>query len=195
VRPEPRLSRLLHLDRTLAPKGEDRIGNLERENKGMNNEEGYLMTQDGLRLHYKKVGCGPAVLIPNGLYLFDDFNQRADQRTLIFYDLRNRGLSDTVTDRRKLELGLLNDVHDLDTVRRHFDLCDVDLLGHSYMGPMIVLYAMNYGQYVRRLILIGCDAASGRDAIPVASDWRRQHSNRGACPTGPTAAEPRISRS
>jgi len=138
----------------------------KQESERVKTEEGYLMTEDGLRLYYKRAGCGPATLIPNGLYLFDDFNQLADRRTLIFYDVRNRGLSDGVADRRKLELGILNDVHDLDAVRRHFDLCEIDLVGHSYMGLMIVLYALNYGRYVRRLIQIGAMQPVARTQYP-----------------------------
>ena len=49
----------------------------------MKTEQGYVMTEDRLRLFYKKTGRGPAILIPNGLYLFDDFSHLADHRALI----------------------------------------------------------------------------------------------------------------
>jgi len=65
--------------------------------------EGYVTTQDGVRLFFRRAGSGPkAVLIPNGMYLLDDLEYLAGERTLIFYDLRNRGRSDHVNDRSKL---------------------------------------------------------------------------------------------
>jgi hypothetical protein len=88
----------------------------------MKTKQGYAMTEEGVRLFYKWTGRGPAIVIPNGLYLFDDSRYLADHRALIVYDVRNCGLSDRIADSNKLERGILNDVEDLDAVRRHFDL-------------------------------------------------------------------------
>ena len=63
-----------------------------------------------------------------GWYFVDDFKQLADGRTLVVYDPRNRGRSDTVSDRARLEGGIMNDVADLDAVRRHFKADKVDLI-------------------------------------------------------------------
>ena len=98
----------------------------------MRPSEGYVATEDGVRLFFQKVGSGvQTVIIPNGIYLFDDFKRFADGRTLIFYDLRNRGRSDTVGDGAKLARGIHHDVDDLDAVRRHFGVSRVDAIGHS----------------------------------------------------------------
>jgi hypothetical protein len=60
-------------------------------------ETGYLTSFDGTRLFYTKVGGGPeVVLIPGRLFLFPDFQILAKRRTLIAYDMRNRGQSDAV---------------------------------------------------------------------------------------------------
>jgi pimeloyl-ACP methyl ester carboxylesterase len=75
--------------------------------------------------------------------------------TLIFYDVRNRGRCDTVTDEAKLARGILQDAADLATVRSHFGITQVDLIAHSYMGLMAALYAMNYPAHANRLALIG----------------------------------------
>jgi hypothetical protein len=73
--------------------------------------EGFVRTEDGLRLFFQKVGSGPeTVLIPNGIYLFDDFEWLASERTLIFYDTRNRGRSDHVHDGSQLAMGIHHDV-------------------------------------------------------------------------------------
>ena len=118
--------------------------------------ESYVTTQDGVRLFCRKLGDGPnAVIIPNAIYMFDDFQQLAHGRTLIFFDLRNRGNSDSVTDPQKLAGGIHQDVDDLEAVRRHFGLEKASVIGHSYLGMMVVLYAMNYPQHTGRVVQIG----------------------------------------
>jgi len=118
--------------------------------------EGYVTTEDGVRLFFQKIGSGAqTVIIPNGIYLFDDFKRFAGGRTLIFYDLRNRGRSDTVSDSAKLARGIHHDVDDLDAVRRHFGVTRIDAIGHSYMGLMVALYAMKYPAHVNRVVQIG----------------------------------------
>ena len=118
-------------------------------------EEGYLHTDDGLRLYFQKLGSGPEVILPNGLYLFEDFKYLADHHTLIFYDVRNRGRSDAVTDASKLARGVVQDADDLDTVRRYFGIAKADLIGHSYMGLMLGVHAEKYPDHVNRAVQIG----------------------------------------
>jgi proline iminopeptidase len=117
--------------------------------------EGHIATKDNVRLFYRKVGSArKMVLIPNGMYYFDDFKPLADARTLVFYDVRNRGRSDTILDGAKLALGIQNDVEDLELVRMHFGNEKVDLLGHSYIGLMIALYALKYPVRVNRMVQV-----------------------------------------
>jgi proline iminopeptidase len=117
--------------------------------------QGYVLTDDGVRLFFETVGTGAQrVVIPNGFYLVDDFKPLADGRTLIFYDVRNRGRSEAVTDLSKLARGIHDDVDDLEAVRRHFGLDKLNLIGHSYMGLMLILYAMKYGSHVNRIVQI-----------------------------------------
>ncbi len=89
----------------------------------MQTSDGYVTMQDGVRLYFQKIGRGAeVVVIPNGLCFRDDFRHLGDWRTLIFYDVRNRGRSDTVTEPAKLARGIQQDVDDLDVVRRHFGI-------------------------------------------------------------------------
>ncbi len=121
--------------------------------------EGYVTAADGVRLFFQKVGDGRStVIVPNAIYLFDDFKYLAAEHTCIFYDLRNRGRSDAVTDEALLEGGVHNDVRDLDAVRRHFELEKVSILGHSYVGAVVALYAMEYPDNVNRVVQIGPSA-------------------------------------
>ena len=118
--------------------------------------DGYITMDDGVRLFFQTVGSGPkTVVILNGFYLFDDFKRLANARTLIFCDLRNRGRSDHIVDASKLTRGVDQDVDDLDVVRRHFGVGRVDLIGHSYAGIIVTLYAMTYAAHVNRAVLLG----------------------------------------
>jgi proline iminopeptidase len=118
--------------------------------------EGYIKLDTGIRLFFKKIGNAQnIVIIPNGLFLFDDFQHYAESHTLIFYDLRNRGFSDTVTEPSQLIRGVEQDVEDLESVRKHFQIDKVNLIGHSYIGLMVGLYAIRYESSVNRVIQIG----------------------------------------
>ncbi len=118
--------------------------------------EGYITTEDGVRVFFRKVGnAANLVLIPNGMCLFDDFKCFADSHTLVFYDVRNRGLSDPVGDKSKLVRGIHQDVEDLNAVRRYFGANQIDLIGHSYIGLMVALYATKYPTHINRVVQIG----------------------------------------
>lgn len=117
-------------------------------------EEGYVTADDGARLFYRKTGKGrQAVVIPLGFMLFDDFKRLAPGRTLIFYDMRNRGRSDAVSDPQRVTIQ--DDVRDLEKIRRHFKLTKINLIGESYLGLMVVMYAMDHPEHVDRIIQIG----------------------------------------
>ena len=133
--------------------------------------EGHVTTDDGVRLWFQTVGSGPQVVVlPNGFHLLQDFSCLAPGRTLVFYDVRNRGRSDTVTDPAKLVRGIHNDVDDLDAVRRHFGLERLNLIGHSYMGLMVILYAMKYPAHVDRIVQIGPMPPDPRKQYPPVAD-------------------------
>ncbi len=117
-------------------------------------QEGYVTTADGVRLFYQKVGSGtPSVIVPARLFLFRDFQRLAKDRSLIFYDMRDRGRSDAVNDPKRLTIQ--NDVDDLETVRKHFAVDKPDLIGFSYLGMMVMLYATQHPDHVRRIVQIG----------------------------------------
>ncbi len=122
----------------------------------MTTSEGYVPMADGVRLYYQRAGTDARlILLPNGVYLFDDFKHLAQGRSLVFYDVRNRGRSDTVTDSAGLARGIHHDVEDFDEVRRHFGADSVGLIGHSYVGLTVVLCAMQYPSLVDSVVQIG----------------------------------------
>ena len=132
----------------------------------MTQSEGTIVTADGLHLFYQTLGSGsPAVVVPNGTPYAGDFAPLARNRTLIMYDVRNRGRSETVTDATRLERGILHDVDDLDAVRAHFGLQDMMLIGHSYVGFTVIMCAKRYPAHVTRVVQIG----------PMQPDQRTQY--------------------
>jgi len=133
----------------------------------MFSNEGFLTTRDGLRLYFRVLGDGSdIVLIPNGIVLVGDFEPLAAGRTLIFYDVRNRGRSDCATDPVVLERGILNDVDDLDDVRRHFGAEGIAVIGHSYVGFTVAVCAKTYPRTVRRIVQIGALGPDPRKQYP-----------------------------
>jgi len=121
----------------------------------MTMSEGYVTADDGLRLFYRRVGEGPLTLVLNGVPLVDDFTPLADNRSIVFFDNRNRGRSDAIRDRSQIERGVHHDVDDLDAIRRHFGAAQVDVIGHSYAGVTAALFAMKYPAQTNRIIQIG----------------------------------------
>src|ERR1700719_2123745 len=117
-------------------------------------DEGYVTASDGARLFYRKAGSGAqTVIVPLGFILFRDFQSLAKNRTMIFYDMRNRGHSDSITDSSRISIQA--DVDDLEAVRRHFHAQKVSLVGESYLGMMVVLYATQHPEHVERIVQIG----------------------------------------
>jgi len=117
-------------------------------------ETGYVTSRDGVHLYYAKVGSGSeTAIIPGRLFTLRDFQRLAAGRTLIFYDMRNRGLSDPVADVSKISLQ--HDIDDLEEVRAHFGVEKPDLVGFSYLGKIVVLYAIQYPNHINRIVQIG----------------------------------------
>jgi proline iminopeptidase len=116
--------------------------------------ESWVPVEGGLQLYARVVGQGPAtVIVPGAAYLVRDFARLADRRTLIFYDPRSRGGSDLVLDGARL--GLERDIEDLEAVRAHFGVGRVSVVGFSYLGVVVALYAAKYSDHVERVVQIG----------------------------------------
>jgi proline iminopeptidase len=82
-----------------------------------------------------------------------EFERLAKGRTLIFYDMRSRGRSDSITD--KSRLGMAFEISDLEVIRQHFKIDSISLIGWSYLSAMVALYAMEYPDHVKQLIQVG----------------------------------------
>jgi pimeloyl-ACP methyl ester carboxylesterase len=118
-------------------------------------ERGFFTLQDGARLCFERHGSGPQlVVVPGGPYLRDDLAPLLPGRTLLLYDLRHRGRSDAAFAPGEA-LGVLADVADLEAVRRLLGVERLRLLGHSYVGFVIGLYAARHAGRIERMVQIG----------------------------------------
>jgi proline iminopeptidase len=117
-------------------------------------EEGYLPTEHGLRLFYRRVGEGPdIVVVPSGSWLEADMGPLINpQRTWIFFDTRGSAASDTVTDSTQVAAGY--ELRDLEAVREFFQIDRMALLGWSMFGPIAARYAAAYPQHVSRVVMM-----------------------------------------
>lgn len=117
-------------------------------------DTGWIAGADGVRLYYEKIGSGPRTLIvPGRLFLARDLAPLGEHHTVILYDMRNRGRSSRVEDGALLTIQ--KDVEDLEAVRRHFKVERFVPVGYSYLGFMVVLYALDHPDRVDRLVQLG----------------------------------------
>ncbi len=120
----------------------------------MPTEEGYCPVADGIRLYYQIYADGPTtIVIPNASSWAADLVPFAPGHTRIYYDLRCRGRSDPVTD--PAEIGMEQDIRDLDLLRQYFGVEQMALLG------MVV--CRGHGRAVCRTLSAAGDAPA---------DWR-----------------------
>ena len=139
--------------------------------------EQFLAVEDGLRLRYCTLGSGAdVVLIPGACWLDRDWEPLAHGRTLVFYDSRGRGGSDTVTDLSKI--GLRQEVEDLEALRQHLGLRQFCLVGWSYLAVVVAQYTRSILSGVRHSV-----ATHRRVATP-AQPVQREKSTRSRRATG-----------
>jgi pimeloyl-ACP methyl ester carboxylesterase len=112
-----------------------------------------ITTPDGVELHCEVAGGGTdAVVLPLACWTLPDLLPLVDGRTLVAYDPRGRGASDSLD--RSQAFGLDADVADLERVRAALGLERISLVGWSYFGGVAAHYAAAYPARVARLALL-----------------------------------------
>jgi pimeloyl-ACP methyl ester carboxylesterase len=129
-------------------------------------------------LYYERCGSGPqVVLVPNRLFM-PEFRQLCrPERTVIQYDMRNRGNSSRVADTALITIG--HDIEDVEALRRHFRAERVSLIGYSYLGLMVAAYATAHPARVERMVQIG----------PVPREFGTSYPADQTAPEAPLSAE------
>lgn len=130
--------------------------------------EGYVVADDGARLHYRVEGAGRDTLIvvhggPGNTMesIRADFGPAANGRRVIYYDQRGNGGSTLESDPSRLTIS--RHVADLEAIRLHFGVEKMALLGNSWGGLLAAYYAIAHPQHVARLVL--------HDPAPPARIW------------------------
>jgi len=120
--------------------------------------EGYFVTPDNVKIFYKIEGRGSEALVAvhggpgNSLEsIRADFEPLAKGRRVIYYDQRGQGRSELLSDGKKL--GYEQHVADLEALRVHFKLERMSLIGNSWGGLLISLYAVAHPDRIERMIL------------------------------------------
>lgn len=119
-------------------------------------EEGFKEV-NGTKLFYRIVGVGePIVMVHGGpgsnmLHLLPYCDTLASSFKLIYYDQRGCGKSSPLRDSQTASWR--DHVEDLEALRRAFGLEKMNLLGHSWGGGLVMLYAITYPERVKRLII------------------------------------------
>jgi pimeloyl-ACP methyl ester carboxylesterase len=117
-------------------------------------EEFHAETEDGAQLYGRILGTGPdTVIITPAVYLARDLEPLSAGRTLIFYDPRSRGGSDHISDPQRLGIGF--EVSDIGAVRAHFGINRFSVIGWSYLGAVVGLYAADFPEHVKSVVQIG----------------------------------------
>lgn len=129
----------------------------------MKGETGQLTTADGRTLAYRRLGSGPTLVChPGGpgfssLYLAN-LGGLDEALELVLLDPRGTGGSDPAADYQ------IDDyADDLEELRAHLGLEQMQLLGHSHGGVAATAYAAKHPERVERLILASTLARFGAE--------------------------------
>jgi proline iminopeptidase len=123
-----------------------------------------FQTSQGNTLSYYLSGSGPMLVChPGGpgfssLY-FGDLAGLNKERTLILVDPRGTGDSSRPTDARAYAFD--DYANDLEELRTHLEVDQLDLFGHSHGGAVAMWYAASFPERVRRLVLASTLARFG----------------------------------
>jgi len=116
--------------------------------------EGHVRAPDGTRLYYRRLGQGPRTLVvPLAAWWGTQADVLADRMQVVLYDPPGRGRSDSIAD--EAPAGLDHGVSAIEEVRRQLGLERISLMGWSYLGVLVVLYAAEHPDAVERVVQVG----------------------------------------
>lgn len=133
--------------------------------------EGFVTTDDGIKLYYVEKGSGPDALVaPVAFYLEPHLlDALSKHRRVVFYDPRNRGRSDAA---KLSNVSLDRQIEDLEALRAALGIEKMALLGWSGLGMEMAVYTLRHPERVTRLIQLS-------PVPPAASIMREAGDTRG----------------
>ncbi len=134
--------------------------------------EGYLTGAENAELYYRVMGSGEdtIVVIHGGPgagmnSILPSVEPLAQKYVLIFYDQRGGGQSELPTDTTKLQAQYF--VEDLEAVRKHFGLEQMNVIAHSFGSVLVAQYALKYAGHLRRLVFHGATGPRRSEAAKI----------------------------
>jgi|GEM_PF-469644 len=132
---------------------------------------GYIEV-DGANLYYEMMGSGPQLVLLHDLLLHREvwdgqFEVLAKESTVIRYDQRNYGLSDSSNTNYV-------DIEDLHALLQFLEIDRATLIGSSYGGQVALDFALTYPDKVAALVLVGApiSGVSFPDNDASSIEWR-----------------------
>jgi proline iminopeptidase len=118
--------------------------------------EGFVPVAPDVRLYYRRLGSksDSVVVAPAAAWWGHQLDVLAGEHAVLLYDPRGRGKSDP-TRPEGTGVGLDEEIEDLEHLRRELQLGRISLIGWSYLGAVVALYAARYPQHVQRLVQVG----------------------------------------
>jgi pimeloyl-ACP methyl ester carboxylesterase len=116
--------------------------------------EGLVNVAEDLRLYYRWLGSKreSPIVAPMATWWGPQLDRLANEHAVLVYDPRGRGRSDP---RPETGGSLDDELEDLERLRRALHLEVISLIGWSYVGAVVALYAARYLQHVRRVVQVG----------------------------------------
>ncbi len=146
-------------------------------------EKGTTFQAPGATLYVEVLGAGSGapLIVVNGGPGFDHTYEHvavpgttsawetlAKKRRVVFYDQRGNGRSAALKPGQPC--GLAEQIEDLEAVRAHLGADQIDLLGHSWGGFLVMAYAARHPEHIRHLITVDSAAPRWNDTVFLFKD-------------------------
>src|SRR5262245_52920972 len=146
-------------------------------------EKGQTFQAPGATIYVEVLGSGSGVplVVVNGGPGFDHTYEHvalpgttsawetlAKKRRVVFYDQRGNGRSGALKAGQSCKLA--DQIDDLEAVRAHIGTPQMDLLGHSWGGYLVMAYAARHSEHIRRLIVVDSAAPKWSDTVFLFKD-------------------------
>ncbi|HEY0476848.1 MAG TPA: alpha/beta fold hydrolase [Kofleriaceae bacterium] len=146
-------------------------------------EKGSTFQAPGATLYVEVLGNAPGVplIVVNGGPGFDHTYEHAAvpgatsawdtlsrKRRVVFYDQRGNGRSGALKPGQTCTLA--DQIDDLEAVRAHLGVDQIDLLGHSWGGFLVMAYAARHPGHIRHLITVDSAAPKWSDTVFLFKD-------------------------
>jgi len=142
-------------------------------------DEGYLTGAEEAQIYYRVIGSGQdsVVVIHGGPgagmhSVLPSVKPLAQKYVLIFYDQRGGGKSELPADTTKLQPQYF--VEDLEAVRQHFNLEQMNIVTHSFGSVLVAQYAQKYSNHLERIVFHGATGPDLRQELQLRRERAKQ---------------------